>query len=395
VRKLSALIVALLFLNIQPTHAVETLPQPFFNYLNSKYLGDPGVILIDKATGEVIYESGSIKARTPASVLKLTSAAAIALTLDASTVFKTAIYKTEKRGVFVIWGENDPWITSNAKYRDANKRAYMPKLIKAAFASDKKLKKITLIYKGVNNSDIYYAKKALKRRASVAYKPLSKNIEVESLITEKISQVESPPLSKMIRFALLYSDNVLSQRLAMLATGKNGYPLNKDGLNDMIHEKLTSLNVDTTGMYLVDGSGIGGSNRISAVTVSQLLLKIRSEPQLQVVYDSLPVGGESGTLIGRYHTTAPQAVGIVKAKTGSTRHTVSLAGFTSSGEKEYVFVVIADGVGRTKRSQNAARSAIDRMLGTITKPVVIGLTPPTVENNPVAITQQPTYIKQR
>ena len=386
-RKLSALIVTLLFLNIQPTHAVETLPQPFFNYLNSKYLGDPGVILIDKASGEVIYESGSTKARTPASVLKLTSAAAIALTLDANTVFKTAIYKTEKRGVFVIWGENDPWITSNAKYRDANKRAYMPKLIKAAFASDKKLKKITLIYKGVNNSDIYYAKKALKRRASVAYKPLSKNIEVESLITEKISQVESPPLSKMIRFALLYSDNVLSQRLAMLATGKNGYPLNKDGLNDMAHEKLTTLGIDTTGMKLVDGSGLGGSNRISAVTVSQLLLKIRSEPQLQVVYDSLPVGGESGTLIGRYHTTAPQAVGIVKAKTGSTRHTVSLAGYTSSGEKEYVFVVIADGVGRTKRSQNAARSAIDRMLGTITKPVVIGLTPPTVENNPVAITQ--------
>ena len=386
-RKLSIFIVSLLFLNIQPTHAVETLPQPFFNYLNSKYLGDPGVILIDKATGEVIYESGSTKARTPASVLKLTTAATIALTLDASTVFKTAIYKTEKRGVFVIWGENDPWITSNARYRDANKRAYMPKLIKAAFASDKKLKRITLIYKGVNNSDIYYAKKALKRRASVAYKPLSKNIEVESLVTEKLTEVESPPLSKMIRFALLYSDNVLSQRLAMLATGKNGYPLNKDGLNDMANEKLTSLGIDTKGMKLVDGSGLSGANRVSAVTVSQLLLKIRSESQLKVVYDSLPVGGESGTLIGRYHTTAPQAVGIVKAKTGSTRHTVSLAGYTSSGEKEYVFVVIADGVGRTKRSQNAARSAIDRMLGTITKPVVIGLTPPTVENNPVAITQ--------
>lgn len=191
----------------------------------------------------------------------------------------------------------------------------------------------------------------------------------------------------MIRFALLYSDNVLSQRLAMLATGKNGYPLNKDGLNDMANAKLTSLGIDTTGMKLVDGSGLGGSNRISAVTVSQLLLKIRSEPQLKVVYDSLPVGGESGTLIGRYHTTAPQAVGIVKAKTGSTRHTVSLAGYTSSGEKEYVFVVIADGVGRTKRSQNAARSAIDRMLGTITKPVVIGLTPPTVDNNQAAISQ--------
>lgn len=383
-----ALIIALFFsLNSNPAYAVETLPKPFFNYLNSKYLGDPGVILIDKASGEVIYESGSTKARTPASVLKLTSAAVIAMTLDANTVFKTAIYKTKKRGVFVIWGENDPWMTSNAKYRDANKRAYMPRLIKAAFASNKKLKKITLIYKGVNRSDIYYAKKALKRRASVAYKPLSKNIDVESLITEKISGVESPPLSKMIRFALLYSDNVLSQRLAMLATRKNGYPLNKDGLNEMANEKLTALGIDTKGMKLVDGSGLSGSNRISAVTVSQLLLKIRSEPQLKVVYDSLPVGGESGTLIGRYHTTAPQAVGIVKAKTGSTRRTVSLAGYTTSGEKEYVFVVIADGVGRTKRLQNAARSAIDRMLGTITKPVVIGLTPPTVENTPVAIPQ--------
>ncbi len=73
-------------------------------------------------------------------MLKLTSAAAIAMTLDANTVFKTAIYKTKKRGVFVIWGENDPWMTSNAKYRDANKRAYMPRLIKAAFASNKNLK---------------------------------------------------------------------------------------------------------------------------------------------------------------------------------------------------------------------------------------------------------------
>lgn len=386
-KKIFTLTLAILFFNIQTAEAVEVLPQPFFNYLNSKYLGNPGVILIDKTSNEVLYESGSSKPRTPASVLKLASTAAIALTLPEDTIFKTAIYKTEKKGVFVILGENDPWMTSNAKYRDANKRAYMPKLIKAAFASNTKLKKVTLIYKGVNNSDIYFAKKALKRRSSVAYKPLSKNIDVESLITEKISEVESPPLSKMIRFALLYSDNVLSQRLIMLATGKNGYPLNKTGLNKMVIEKLTSIGVDTTGMNLVDGSGLSGANRISAITVSQLLLKIRSEPQLDVVYRALPVGGESGTLAGRYHTTAPQAVGLVKAKTGSTRHTVSLAGYTSSGEKEYVFVVIADGVGRTKRLQNAARSAIDRMLGTITKPVVIAVTPTVVENTVAPISQ--------
>ena len=385
-KRLSTLVFFILLFNLHPANAVDVLPEPFFKYLGSKYLANPGVILIDGSSNEVVYESGSDKPRTPASVLKVISTSAMALTLDSATVFKTALYKTDKKGVFVIWGENDPWITSNAKYRDANKRAYMPALIKAAFASDKSLKKITLVYKGVNNSDILYAKRALNRRSSVAYKPLSKTVEIESLITEKIAEVSSPPLQKMIRFALLYSDNVLSQRIAMLATGLNGYPMNKTGLNEMLKAKIGAIGVDTTGMKLVDGSGIGGENRVSAKTVSQLLLKIKTEPQLKVIYDSLPISGESGTLIGRYHSTAPQAVGLVRAKTGSTRHTVSLAGFATSGEKEYVFVVIADGVGRTRRLQDAARSAIDRMLGTITKPPVIGITPPVPETNPFTTT---------
>ena len=385
-KRISLLVLFTLLFNLQPANAVDVLPAPFFKYLGSKYLANPGVILIDGTSSEVVYQDGASKPRTPASVLKLFSTSAIALTLDTSTVFKTAIYKTEKKGVFVIWGDNDPWITSNAKYRDANKRAYMPTLIKAAFASDKSLKKITLVYKGVNNSDILYAKRALNRRSSVAYKPISKNVEVESLVTEKIAEVSSPPLHKMIRFALLYSDNVLSQRLAMVATGRSGYPLTHTGLNQMIKDKISSIGVDTTGMKFVDGSGLGGENRVSAITVSQLLLKVKSEPRLRVIYESLPVSGESGTLIGRYHSTAPQAVGLVRAKTGSTRHTVSLAGFATSGEKEYVFVVIADGVGRTRRLQDAARSAIDRMLGTITKPAVSGLTPPVPESNPFTTT---------
>ena len=367
-KKIFALLLLVLTFNLQPASAAEPLPQPFFNYLSSKYLADPGIILLDGSTKEIVYQNGADVLRSPASVLKLTSATAIAMTLDSTTVFTTSLYKTEKRGVFVILGDDDPWMTSSAKFRDANKRAFTPTLIKAAFASDKKLKKITLLYKGINGSDIYYAKRALGRRASVVYKAISKDVDPQSLITEKITEISSPPLSKMIKFALLYSDNVLTQRLAMVATARNGYPVNKTGLNDMMNDKLAAMGINTIGLHLEDGSGLSGGNRISAVTVSELLLKIRSEPRLKVVYDALPTSGESGTLVGRYHETAPQAVGLIKAKTGSTRHTVSLAGFATSGDKEYVFVVIADHVGKTKRIQNAARSAIDRMLGTITKP---------------------------
>jgi D-alanyl-D-alanine carboxypeptidase len=387
VKRLAVLIVSFLFFSLQPASAAEVLPQPFFNYIGSKYLADPGVILIDQSNNEVVYQSGAQKPRTPASVLKIFTTAAIALTIDPETTFQTAIYKTDKRGVFVIWGDNDPWITSSAKAKKANKRAYMPNLIKAAFASDKKLKKITLIYKGVNNSDIRYAKKALNRRASVAYKRIGKNVEVESLITERIAAITSPPLHKMIRFALLYSDNVLSQRLAMLATGRSGYPLTEEGMNSMIFDKISSLGVDTTGMNFIDGSGLSRKNKVSALTVSQLLLKVKTDPRLKSIYEHLPISGESGTLISRYHETAPQAVGLVRAKTGSIRGVVSLAGFATSGEKEYVFVVLADEVGRTRSSQNSARKAIDRMLGTITKPPVIGITPPAPESTPFTTTQ--------
>jgi len=378
-RKISALLFLVLTFNLQPAYAADPLPQPFFNYLSSKYLADPGIILVDGTTKEVVYQNGADVLRSPASVLKLTSATAIAMTLDSTTVFTTSLYKTEKRGVFVILGDDDPWMTSSAKFRDANKRAYTPTLIKAAFASDKKLKKITLLYDGINGSDIYYAKRALGRRASVAYKALGKSIEPQSVATEKIVELKSPPLYKMINFALLYSDNVLTQRLAMIATARNGYPVNKTGLNDMMNDKLSAMGINTVGLHLEDGSGLSGGNRISAVTVSELLLKIRSEPRLKIVYNALPTSGESGTLVGRYHETAPQAVGLIKAKTGSTRHTVSLAGFATSGDKEYVFVVIADHVGRTKKLQNAARSAIDRMLGTIVKPTPITFNVPVTQ----------------
>ena len=385
-KKISALLLLVLTFNLQPASAAEPLPQPFFNYLSSKYLADPGIILLDGSTKEIVYQNGADVLRSPASVLKLTSATAIAMTLDGTTVFTTSLYKTEKRGVFVILGDDDPWMTSSAKFRDANKRAFTPTLIKAAFASDKKLKKITLLYKGINGSDIYYAKRALGRRASVVYKAISKDVDPQSLITEKITELQSPQLSKMIKFALLYSDNVLTQRLAMVATVRNGYPVNKTGLNDMMNDKLAAMGINTVGLHLEDGSGLSGGNRISAVTVSELLLKIRSEPRLKVVYDALPTSGESGTLVGRYHETAPQAVGLIKAKTGSTRHTVSLAGFATSGDKEYVFVVIADHVGKTKRIQNAARSAIDRMLGTITKPPAALLPAPNPTTTPLTVT---------
>ena len=81
-KKISVLILLTLTFNLTPANAVDTLPQPFFNYLSSKYLADPGIILLDGATKEIVYQNGADILRSPASVLKLTSAVAVAMTLD-------------------------------------------------------------------------------------------------------------------------------------------------------------------------------------------------------------------------------------------------------------------------------------------------------------------------
>jgi D-alanyl-D-alanine carboxypeptidase len=376
-KKISILLISILALNtqsLQSAQAADVLPNSFFTYLGSKYLANPGIILIDQSNNSVVYEKGAEVLRAPASVLKLVSTSAIALTMETSTVFRTAIYSTNKPGAFVILGDDDPWITSSTKERDNYKRAYLPALLKAALAERNNLRVISIQYNGVSGSDIKTAKRALKKSSSIKSTALPKGTDTTTIVTEKIAEIVSPKLSTIIKFTNLYSDNLLSQRLAMLAVVRNGYSANTVGLNKMVKDKIGALGVDVTGMNLLDASGLASGNKISAITVSQLLLKIRTEPRLKMVYDSLPVGGVSGTLIGRYKGTAPQAVGLVKAKTGSIRHVVSLAGYATAGEKEYVFVVIADHVGRTKRIQNAARSAIDRMLGTITKAPVIPTT---------------------
>ena len=69
-------------------------------------------------------------------------------------------------------------------------------------------------------------------------------------------------------------------------------------------------------------------------------------------------------------TTAPNAIGLVHAKTGTLNGTVTLAGYVESGDREYVFVTLADEIPHGSRAENRARAAIDRILGRIAVPNV-------------------------
>ena len=71
----------------------------------------------------------------------------------------------------------------------------------------------------------------------------------------------------------------------------------------------------------------------------------------------------------RFIKTAPQGVGLVRAKTGTLRGVVTMAGFIDSGEHEYAFVIFADRVGRYHAAEVAARATMDKILGKLTYPL--------------------------
>ena len=356
------------------THAATPLPQEFYTNLNNKYLNNPSVLIVNRANMEVVFNQGGDTLKAPASTIKLVSAVMAAMVLDTTTTFNTAIYSTEKSNTFTLISNNDPWVTSSVKERERSKRTYLPQLVKDAIAGTK-LKRINLNYAGIEYPDIRALKRAFGRKLYITANAVPVSTDPLSLTVSKISESTSPQLQNMMKWCLLYSDNVLAQRLMMLAVEKAGFAKNKTGMNDFTVQQLSQMGINYAGLHLEDASGLSSADQISPRTLVELLFKIRTEPKLQIVYDSLPTSGESGTLVNRFHGTAAEAIGLVKAKTGSTRHTVALAGFASAKDEEYVFAIISNNVSSRKSRQNLARAAIDRMLSILIKTDVTAPTP--------------------
>ena len=109
---------------------------------------------------------------------------------------------------------------------------------------------------------------------------------------------------------------------------------------------------------------------MTAQQVGQLLLKIRSDSRFAPLIGGLPISGVTGTLRNRFIDTAPQAIGLVRAKTGTLNGTANLAGYVEAGDREYVFVIIADQLKRTSRAEKFARATVDRILGKIAAPLL-------------------------
>jgi len=349
------------------------IPPVFEKLLNSPTLANPAMIVIDGSTGETIYEKNINAQRKPASVMKVLTAAMVLQYLDPLKVYTTEISIAPEANTIYIKGSLDPWIgTTHSVARKMN-RASLTHMASNATNAVRSynaggLVDYTVVYSDLYEQDVKNFKKYWGDRG---FKPVfnaQKTLDLSSVVTVPIAIETSPPVAKILDWMMLWSDNELAERLARLSSKAAGEPFGILGVEKIFRKLLADLQIDASKLVVKDASGLSKSNKVTAKMIGELLYKLRKDARFTGLHPVLPVSGVSGTLNDRFIETAPSAVGLVRAKTGSLNGTATLAGYVESSDREYVFVTLADQIPRGYTSLKKARAAIDKILGRIAAP---------------------------
>jgi serine-type D-Ala-D-Ala carboxypeptidase/endopeptidase (penicillin-binding protein 4) len=367
------------------------ITRAFSQLATTSTLADPSVIVVDEKTGDVVFESNANSPRKPASVIKLVSAAAAYTYLSPADSFTTSLWTGLDNKSVVIQGSLDPWMSYDHKVAEKMKRTSLERFEFNALSTIKKLnagstKNTTIYYSNLYSQEVNHIKKFLKaRNASTTLKRVTETAAIEKS-SEYLLGSTSPSLQKIVDWTLVWSDNLLAERIARLASQAAGHTLDDAGVAKTFSEMLSSLGISTTNLVVKDASGLSKQNRVTARQISQLLMVIYHDPKFAPIVTGLPVGGVSGTLQNRFVETAPEAVGLVKAKTGTLNGTTNLAGFVESGDHNYIFVVIADRHSKSYTVTKKVRATVDRILGKIATPMLPVLLPITSSSESVTAT---------
>ena len=364
----------------------------FSQLSKSSTLANPAVMVVEKLTGEVVYQNDATTPRKPASVLKILTAAAAYTHLSPSDSYTTSLWQGLDSKTVVIQGSLDPWISYDHKVATKMKRTSLSAIQWSAIEylqenNTESLRGTRILYSNLFPQDIAVIKKYLKfRKVDIELKK-SSPITTLNQSTNLISTSQSPQLSRIIDWALTWSDNLLSDRIARAAADSAGFTRDFAGVQRTFKKLLTDFNIDANGLVVKDGSGLSKANRLTAVQVAELLLALSKDAKFEPLFKGLPVGGVTGTLTDRFLETAPSAVGLVRAKTGTLNGTTNLAGFVESGEHEYIFVIISDQHSKSYTVTKRVRATVDRILGKIANPLLpeIPVLPP-IEESATVIT---------
>jgi D-alanyl-D-alanine carboxypeptidase len=379
---LACLCLAIPNFSLQQASALDpnSVASIFERLSSNSELANPSVVVIDQKTGQVVFEKNAMSPRKPASVLKLLSATAAYTYLQPTQRFTTSAWVGTQSKSIVIRGSLDPWFSLSDVQAKKMGRTSLPRIEYNTLSALKKtntgsIRNSTIYYSNLYSQDVANLKKFYSRHGVSATMKRVTTQDAEALSSEPILSSDSPELQEILAFTLTWSDNLLAERIARLASFAAGHSLDDSGVAQTFDEVLANLGIASTNLVTQDASGLSKENRITAKQVAYLLVKIREDSRYAPLIGGLPIAGISGTLRNRFVQTAPQAIGLIKAKTGTLNGTANLAGYVESGDREYAFVILADRLKRTNTAENRARDTVDRILGKIASPLFPDILP--------------------
>lgn len=167
------------------------------------------------------------------------------------------------------------------------------------------------------------------------------NTKPEKITRNIITITKSPRLKSLIKQTNTYSINLYAEHF------NNLIGLKKYKSGDANSGTTATINfwegksINTSGMYINDGSGLSRFNAVSAKHLVHVLKYMYNSKNYKYFEKSLPIAGKTGTLRNIGKGTAAQ--GKVKAKSGYMTRVRSYAGYvTTKNNRKIAFAIIVN-----------------------------------------------------
>ncbi|WP_197375305.1 D-alanyl-D-alanine carboxypeptidase/D-alanyl-D-alanine endopeptidase [Mycolicibacterium baixiangningiae] len=376
-------------------------------------LGDVAGRVTDAMTGDLLWDQRADVPMQPASTNKVLTAAAALLTLDRDAKLTTTVVAGDQKrdpGLVVLKGGGDPTLSAAPRgtdtwYKDAARISELADQVRRSGVEPAAVAVDTSAYSGpdmapgwdpldIPGGDIAPMVPVMldagrtqpvseeSRRsltpAADAGRALATALRIDPAeVTvlpgpyrggRQIAAVQSPPLMERLRVMMNASDNVMAEAIGREVAAQLGRPQSFEEGAKAVLAQLRTAGVDTRGARLLDSSGLSVDDRLTALTLDEVVTAAAGgeQPALRPLVDLLPIAGGSGTLSNRYLDTAPgrAAAGWLRAKTGSLTGTNSLAGIvTDARGRVLTFALMSNNAGPTGRTALDALAATLRACG--------------------------------
>ncbi|MCK9310695.1 MAG: D-alanyl-D-alanine carboxypeptidase/D-alanyl-D-alanine-endopeptidase [Bacteroidales bacterium] len=177
---------------------------------------------------------------------------------------------------------------------------------------------------------------------AVSLKPLAKEALDVTDTSKILHKTYSVPLSQMIRFIHVKSDNLyteyLLRHLSLTASNK---PASARAGIQVVKNFWKQKGLDVSALFLSDACGLSPNDRVSPELLAQILryMSVKSK-NASVFESSFPLAGKEGSVSGFLRGTILE--GKLRLKSGSAQSVTSYAGYYEQNSKSYVVVLLVN-----------------------------------------------------